>query len=257
MKAIVLTCDKYRTLTDHMIFKYQQLWPEHPFVFRVPYQEIAPTLVKKNVEYIKTRQEIRATVLSLLEDLDDEEMIFWCIDDKYPISLNVTRIEQIHNWLVAGNPSLVSGVLFCRCRNMWNRNRLTGEVVKDDKNREYLGRTGYQQIWIHQFLRVKVLRHLFECFPENIPAARLMDQLKHKLIKPSSHQIFVSRRNLAVYGESTLHGVLTSNCYKSIQKNRLPLPEWHSGLTAKKEVMGTVVSEVKRRVWKLRRRLSL
>jgi hypothetical protein len=33
MKAIVLTCDRYRALTEHMIRKYEELWPDHPFVF--------------------------------------------------------------------------------------------------------------------------------------------------------------------------------------------------------------------------------
>src|SRR5437016_2587497 len=40
MKAIVLTCDRYRAVTEHMILQYEKLWPDHPFVFRVPYQKL-------------------------------------------------------------------------------------------------------------------------------------------------------------------------------------------------------------------------
>jgi len=40
MKAIVLTCDKYRVLTEHMILKYDKLWSNHPFCFRIAYQDL-------------------------------------------------------------------------------------------------------------------------------------------------------------------------------------------------------------------------
>jgi len=34
--AIVLTCQKYVPLAEHMIDRYAAVWPEHPFVFRLP-----------------------------------------------------------------------------------------------------------------------------------------------------------------------------------------------------------------------------
>ncbi len=39
MKAIVLTFDKYMIFTDHMILTYQKLWPNNPFIFKIPYQD--------------------------------------------------------------------------------------------------------------------------------------------------------------------------------------------------------------------------
>src|SRR5205809_71793 len=35
IKAIVLTCDRWRAITRHVILKYERLWPGHPFVFHV------------------------------------------------------------------------------------------------------------------------------------------------------------------------------------------------------------------------------
>ena len=43
IKAIVLTCDRFRAITRHLILKYERLWPDHPFVFHVPYQELRGT----------------------------------------------------------------------------------------------------------------------------------------------------------------------------------------------------------------------
>jgi hypothetical protein len=238
MKAIVLSCDRFRAVTDHMILKYEQLWPGHPFHFRVPYQELGPTSARGTLEYKKSPAGIKETVLTLLDDLDDEEMVYWCIDDKYPIKLDVRRIEAMLRWLSFEEASVVSGILFCRCRKMWDSRFLTRTTILDDLENVYLERKGYAQIWLHQFLRVKVLRYLFESFPDFIPAARAMDEFKKKVKKPASHRVFVSHRNAAVFGESTSHGMLTRNCHRSMVENGLALPGWGSTTTNEEIVMG-------------------
>lgn len=238
IKAIVLTCDKYHALTAHMVFKYEQLWPDHPFHFRVPYQGLPPILPTHRVEFKQTPADIKSTALALLDDLDDEEMIYWCIDDKYPVEINVPRIEKINQWIAKKETSAVSGILFCRCRRMWENEYLTGQTIFDDWKNIYLERNGYEQIWIHQFIRVKVLRHLFKSFPDVIPFAKYMDDLKDQLVKPPSHRVFVSQENLAVFGESTAGGVMTKNCHKSIVENGLLLPAWCSETTDHEIIMG-------------------
>ena len=240
MKAIVLTCDRFRAMTDHMIFKYAQLWPTHPYRFRVPYQDVPATQPERVVEYVRSPVAIKATVFALLEGLDDNEMVYWCIDDKYPIRLDVPRVEGIARWLAGTAEPAIDGVLFCRCRKMWEAPSLTGQASIDDAQNVYLERNSYAQIWIHQFLRVKVLRHLFASFPDAISTARAMDQLKDSVAKPATDRIFVSRENLAVFGESTSFGVLTANCHDSICEHGLALPPWHTHTTNETIVMGTL-----------------
>lgn len=223
MKAIVLTCDKYRALTEHMIFQYGKLWPDNPFHFRIPYQELLGTQ-GVNREYIRCPIGIRDTVLTLLDDLGDDEWIYWCIDDKYPIALNLHRIKSIVE-LIPELPSDVSGILYCRCRNMLKKRYLTGKKFKDRFGNSFLERKDYSQIWLHQFLRVKVVRHLFGQFPENIPNAKLMDALIKEVRLPAEHSLYVTEKNLSTFGESTSRGKLTLNCHKSIMKNNLPLPQ--------------------------------
>lgn len=256
VKAIVMTCDKYRALTDHMIFKYAELWPSHPFLFRVPYQELAPTTTTDKVEYKKTLVDIKPTVLTLLDDLDDDELIYWCIDDKYPIKLDVPRIEMIYQWLTKAEASAISGILFCRCRKMKYSRFLTDQVVVDDWKNVYLERKGYEQIWIHQFLRVKVLRYLFESFPDDISLAKSLDRLKSQVKKPRSQRIFVSRENLAVFGESTSRGIVTRNCCRSILDSGLALPAWCSKVPKRGIVLGKWDDNVWRSVLYLMKRLA-
>ena len=70
IKAIVLTCDRYRAITEHMIFQYDRLWPDHPFVFHVPYQELGGVDTER-VKYLKAPSDIKGTVLNLLTEIDD------------------------------------------------------------------------------------------------------------------------------------------------------------------------------------------
>src|SRR5204862_7574122 len=122
MKAIVLTCDRFRAMTEHMILRYQQLWPDHPFIFRVPYQNLRGTETPRT-EYTKTPDQIRATVLELIADLDDEEGVYWCIDDKYPIRLIIDKIETL--MADALQSPEISGLLFCRFRVTLSDAKLT------------------------------------------------------------------------------------------------------------------------------------
>src|SRR5690349_24139555 len=118
MKAIVLTFDRHRVLTQHLMLQYERLWPDHPFRFRIPFQQLRGSDTNR-VEFIESPPEIAATVLKLIEDIDDEEWIYWCSDDKYPIRLIVKKIKELLNYALA--TSEISGLLFCRTRVTMDR----------------------------------------------------------------------------------------------------------------------------------------
>jgi hypothetical protein len=225
MKAIVLTCDRYRAVTEHMVHKYKELWPDHSFVFRIPYQELGGRATA-STEYVKTPPDIRATVLQLIADLDDDEWIYWCIDDKYPIQFVLPKINQLMTDAI-GSPD-ISGLLFCRGKALLRKPEVTlyPEERRNSLGDIYLERKGWHQIWIHQFLRVKVVRHLFSHMPKEISSAKLMDQLKDNIPKLPEHRLFVTEENFAIFGESTHKGTLNQNCYESIKKTDIKLPKW-------------------------------
>src|SRR5205814_179806 len=122
IKAIVLTCDRYRAITEHMIFQYDQLWPDHPFVFHVPYQELGGVDTER-VKYLTAPSDIKGTILHLLSEIDDEEWIYWCVDDKYPIQLVTDKIASLISH--ATRSPEVDSLLFCRCRATLNNPKLT------------------------------------------------------------------------------------------------------------------------------------
>jgi hypothetical protein len=225
MKAIVLTCDRYRVITEHMIFQYDRLWPDHPFVFHVPYQELGGTDTDR-IKYLTAPSDIKETILHMLAEIDDEDWIYWCVDDKYPIQLVTDKIASLISH--ARRSPGVDGLLFCRCRATLNNPKLTlyPRKVKNPFGDIYFERKAWFQIWIHQILRAKVLRHLFTQLPDHIPSAKAMDELKNDVPKLPEHRLFVTKQNFAVFGESTSRGVITQNCYESMVAAGIEIPEW-------------------------------
>ena len=237
MKAIVLTYDRNEALAGHMISCYEELWPHHPFTFRVPYQNPARCTPHERTEYIQSGPGIKSTVLTLLSGLDDEEWIYWCIDDKYPVSLRLEAIEPIYHAIHDGGLSDISGILFCRARRMLDPAFLDEEELEFGRE-VLLGRKAYQQIWIHQFLRVKVLRFMFESFPDVIEQAEVMDGMKDQLVKPAGHRLYVTSVNHAVFGESSFRGVITSNCLASLKAKGLAIPAWQPEIPSEMSIFG-------------------
>jgi hypothetical protein len=225
IKAIVLTFDRYRAITQHLIFKYEQLWPDHPFVFHVPYQELGGS-DSSRVRYVSSPSDIKATVLHLLANIDDEEWIYWCVDDKYPIQLVTNKIASLISHAMR-SPE-ISGLLFCRCRVTLTspKTALYPAEMTNPFGDVYLERKAWYQIWIHQLLKAKVLRHLFTHLPNHIDNAKVMDEFKNEVPKLPEHRLFVTKQNFAVFGESTQRGVITQNCYESIVASGIELPEW-------------------------------
>jgi len=226
-------------MTEHMILQYERLWPGHPFEFRIPYQELGGQDSPVR-EYVKTPAPIKATVLQLLDGLDDEEWIYWCLDDKYPVRLVVDRIEALLPDLER-MPEL-SGLLFCRCRETLHQpmSTLLPGVRVGPSGEIYLERKTWFQIWIHQFVRVKVIRHLFRKLPDDIQSAKVMDDMKFDVPKLPEHRLYVTESNYAVFGESTIEGVITQNCHDSIVANGLALPDWFAKSNGRSVTMGTL-----------------
>ena len=225
MKAIVLSCDRYRPITQHMILQYERLWPDHPFVFRVPYQLLAAPQTPR-LEFIRTPPEIRATALKLLEDLDDDEWVYWSIDDKYPVRLIIDKIGELMTDAVR-SPD-IAALLFCRRGPVLENPELTlySERRFNSQGQVYLERKGWHQIWLHQFIKVKVLRYLFTHLPHDLASPKLMDYLKDEIPKPPEYRLLVTEENFAIFGESTTKGAITKNCYESIKRTNIALPKW-------------------------------
>lgn len=231
----MLSYDRNRALTEHMISQYERVWPTHPFIFHVPFQELRGA-ESERVRYVQTPAAIRATVLKLIVDLADEEWIYWCMDDRYPMQLRADKIEAMISRALKSDK--MDGLLFCRCRSLLRKPKQTlyrREYIDGDGT-IYYRRRGWRQIWIHQLMRVKVLRHLFTHLPNELANANAMDKLKHAV--PMNFRLFVTKENYAVFGESTRRGQITQNCYESMRATGIDVPEWFEQTTGEYVSLG-------------------
>lgn len=231
MKALVLTFDKYRPFAEHMIMCYEELWSNNPFTFRVPYQseEVKEYFEKKfgdKVEMIKSPSGIVDTMFALSDDLDENEWVYWCMDDRYPIKLNVEEVEKCKRFIESDNGREISGLMFCNNPRLWlpENSYWFQDKIKTSERQTCYRRKNYTMIWNHQFLRVKVVRTFFNLFPRVMKQAKEMDYIKDKAVLPDDQRLYVLDHNIAIYGESTNRGVMLKNCVESFQQKGLMIP---------------------------------
>lgn len=232
MYALVLTFDKYKPFAEHMIMCYEELWPDNPFTFRIPYQseevkEFFEKLFGDKVEMVKSPSGIVDTMFALSEGLQDSDWVYWCMDDRYPIKIKSDEIEACKNFIMSEQSSGVSGVMFCNNPKIWlPQNRYPkSENIYTAEGQTYIRRTNYTMIWNHQFLRVKVVRDFFNLFPRVMKQAKEMDPIKDRAKLPNDQKLYFLNHNIAVYGESTNRGVMTKNCADSFIQKGINIPE--------------------------------
>ena len=236
IKAIVLTYDRNHIITEHMLRCYQNVWPNNPFVFHIPYQDPKICVPASNKVYTETPASFRLTVLGLLNNIPAEEWVYWCVDDKYPIKINTSIFDHIYNSLNS-LPSDIASVLLCRAKKL-----LQDEYVKEFQypqlQIEFLERVTFHQFWAHQFIRVKLLRRIFNAMPDTIEMPTDMVKHLHKIQLFPHEKLLVSKVNNIVFGESTAKRVLTENCKLSLQENGFPMPAFYNGETSSPHFIG-------------------
>jgi len=226
MRALVLTYDRYRLITEHMLKTYSIHWPNNKFIFRIPYQEDTRICAHgQAIELVQMGSGIKETVRGLLQGIPDDEWVFWCLDDKFLIAIDENAASYFSNWLSEINDPLISGLCFCRARRLLLPDTVN-EIAKARTARgdPLLLRLNYNQIWLHQFLRARVVRALFDTFPDINFKAEEMDIFKNKQVIPHDTNLYVTERNYAVFGESTVGGKLTKGCMASMQKFAVKIP---------------------------------
>jgi hypothetical protein len=93
VEAILLTHDPQIGLAELVHKSYARLWPDHPFVFRVPFARATRSRAftylsaQANCTMIASPASIKDSMAVLLDGIDDADWVFWCIDDRFPIRL--------------------------------------------------------------------------------------------------------------------------------------------------------------------------
>ena len=83
----------------------------------------------------------------MLDNLADEEWIYWCIDRNYPIILHLHRVETLVTWVWGIEDDRSAGSCSAVVAGWWDAEHLTGETTVDDVGDQYPKRKGYEQTW--------------------------------------------------------------------------------------------------------------
>ncbi|MAG26620.1 hypothetical protein CMI47_13855 [Candidatus Pacearchaeota archaeon] len=233
IKTIVLTCDRYHHVTNHMITMYDKTWSDNPFVFRVPWNEVYPDFMKDKwgdkIDLIKTPVEFKKTIDGLTADLDGDEWIYWACDDVYPIEIEPERCGIISDWVMNEADDSVLSVSFINWENDLENNPVD-EV--EYEGLRLIRKKSVTNQWQHHFWRVKVLKTMFDCLDEPKDLAKEMDYMQKEEKSQKFWDLigegkwYMLDHNAAIFGESTARGFnMLLNCAGSFYENNLEIPD--------------------------------
>ena len=225
MKAIVLSCDKYHPMAHHMILTYKTKWPSNKFTFRVPWNSEFPSNIKDKfgecIEPVKSDIEFKKTIYTLIEDLDDDEWVYWCIDDKYLIDIDESIANEVTRFVESNNDPELYGVTFGFVGEIRKRARGKPKIKTNEDLTFILRKPDYHQ-WLHQFYRVKVLKAFCDYLIE--PPKYKAKQMDYHKKLPDAGKYLTLSHNIITCGESTSRGKITKNCVTSFSEYGLELP---------------------------------
>jgi hypothetical protein len=142
-----------------------KLWPECPFTFRVctnggntPAHKYLKN--QPNVELISSNKQIKHSMVKLLEGIPNDEWVFWCTDDRYPISINRPHMNAICNAIKDNDPVLkdINRIKLLQVGEAVTRQKVLVDDVVFLKQKEDGRPHGF---WKHYFVRAGILRRTF------------------------------------------------------------------------------------------------
>jgi hypothetical protein len=233
MKAIVLSYDKQVGLAELVVKSYLRLWKECPFQFMVPQNDDSSPhfdfLAKqKNVTLVRAPSSVRQTMSALLDGLDDNAWVYWCIDDRYPVEIDQPRIEMVFDFIASGAAEGLNGIKLTHWRETADTDR-KDIWIGDRRFRFQVPHTTWG-FWHHQFLKVKVLKEFFIAsgsigLPDSPPALNIyfhqlpmVDVFKSIVVPPEEP--------IVQFGETLLDGKLLENAFKALVEYTCPVPPY-------------------------------
>lgn len=242
MRAIVLTYDRQLEFAALLVKSYLKHWKDCPLHFRIPFSKdeslakIQNELKNYKVEFIKTDSDIRSTMAGLLANIDDEEFVFWAIDDRYPIKINnLPGLQKIYKNLSASTDDSLSQVdsikLFTHPEVAWNKRFSIQDICC--RNEISFANTSFfiQKIspskgfYIHHFTRGKVLKKYF--LNHQLPKVYGLSEFHNHLtsFETPAEKVLIPVQPIAEFAEPCVDGELTINGFCDLRRYKLEIPQ--------------------------------
>lgn len=230
MNAIVLTFDKQIGFAELVYKSYQHLWPDCPLEFRIPVNDRETNASmsyfkdQPRVTLVDTPSDIRSTMVNLLAGIPSSEWVFWCIDDRYPVSLDVPKISSIYDTITAGKAHDLLAIKLMT----WRETLSSKAQQVGDQSFRVQAPVGLFGFWHHYFCRAGVLRYFFESghLPMGYRIGDLTKVFHNNKPLPALHHTLVPDENIISLGEPCVNAELTENGLHALQTRNCPIPPY-------------------------------
>lgn len=224
MYALILTLDRQIEFAQLVIQSYSKLWPTSTFIYRVPYNREYPRVLAQqpNIELIQTGEGIKSTMFSLLNGIEDDEFVYWAIDDRYPVRIRNTRIlDRIQAFISADRTNIDAVKLISLDANLCDEgSRIVLGGIRFRWQTKFLANGFY----MHHFVRARILRNFFLDFelPDNYSIREFHERLLETGI---GNRLLVPRNSLIRFGETSRNGKITLNGLYDLKRYQIKIPD--------------------------------
>lgn len=210
MQAVVLSFDDRLPFCRLVVEAYRDVWPNHPFQFRVPYNDELPDWSYEEVTFIETPREPKETIINLLDGIDEDEFVYWASDDRYPVSVRGSVMDQVLD-LVGIAPKWIDEIKLTAHGNKYTGNAFI-QMAGVRFRRQYRGAP--KGFWMHHFMRSGVLVEQF-------------DSDNWKVInREMTGSVIMPDVSVLLQAEPTKQGGITRNAVSDMRKYGIDIPEF-------------------------------
>ncbi|NIT41733.1 MAG: hypothetical protein GTN46_09645, partial [Gammaproteobacteria bacterium] len=169
----------------------------------------------------------KATARALLDGIDDNAWVFWCICDRYPSNINIKSIETIFEYITSGSVDSYNAV---RVINLNEEVRPQPVYVNGLVFFPKVGFVG--GFWHHQFLRARVLRFnlLHPALDEQYQVSDLNQRFPLIADRPGGmisvfERTLVPREAIMRISEPCIKGQITANGLADLKNYGCKIPD--------------------------------
>ena len=233
MKAIVLTYDKQIGCAELVQKRYSRLWQSCPLDFLIPANDISSPIfdylrTQDNVHLVQTEPDIRSTMYSLLEPIPDNEWVYWCCDDRFPIKIEQEDINSISNEMHTQKFDSVNAIRLI----YWGEQRDSQKEMFSIGQRNFFYQLprALMGFWHHQFIRAKVLKYIF--LSSNLPEYYYTKDIKYQFYYKSylpclENTLIVQDKAIIQLAEPLIERRLTLNGLKALKAEKCQMPDFN------------------------------
>jgi len=195
-----------------------KFWPNSGLIFRVPYNGDEPRTQFKydNVEFVKCDKFVKPTISALLNDIPDDEWIYWCFDDCYIHDvLDYSALNGVKHYIENNYPKDIHSFRLIRFHD---EQQDKGELINLGSTKFVPKQYHPYRFWFHQFVRAGVMKISF--LDNNLPNTAKIARIEEKrtINQRCRHNVYVPNSDICVLGETSRGGMLTKNCIRALNE---------------------------------------